>query len=361
MELEVIKELENSILALFDSNGNKIEFATKELKYYKSKYSSTRNESLTLFIDGKPLTNLRKTKIRVEYKCKCGRISRIHLSKFLNKNRLTCQHCRETEEKRKWHSEVLKRLAKGLSYDKRDLTSKKTIYDFENESDEFKRDYYSRNLTHDEFEKTLKYIYSIDNIEIADKEVIFNENDISKNAKKYRQTVLINGVKHPFKRIFLKCPLCGTIFSITRPIKNRVVANNFDCKYCYMNNKIFAIKKYKNNLTYQSKIELDFINRCIENNFKIENGTDVPYLINGVKHNYRIDFYLPQFRYQVELKDNHIWHKHQVEIGKWELKEKAAKDFCSSNNMKYFLLFPKDIDKFFKSLERDSLNNGENH
>lgn len=362
MELEKIKELENSILALFDSDGNEIKFSTKELKYYKSKYSSTNDKTLTLFIDDKPLTNLRNTKIKVEYKCKCGGISRIHLSKFLIKDKLSCRFCRETEEKRAWHSEVLKKIAKGLPYERRIMAeNKKVIYNFDNESEKFKNDYYSRNLTYEEFKKVLKYIFSIDGVEINNKEVVFIEHDSSKNAKKYRQTVLIDGIKHPFKRILLRCPLCGTIFNITRPIKYRVINNNFDCKYCYMNNKVFSIKKYRDNLTYQSKIEFDFIKRCIKNGFEIENGADVPYIMNGIKHNYRIDFYLPEKRYQIELKDNHVWHKHQVEIGKWELKENAANTFCQKNGMQYFLLFPKDVEKFFENLERDSLNNGESH
>lgn len=362
MKSGVIKELEKSILALFDSSGNEIKYTNKEIKLYKSKYSSAGHEALTLFIDGKPLVNLRNSKIKVEYKCKCGNVNRIYLSKFLIKDRLACPHCRETVEKKQWHSEVLKKIHKGLPYDSKNKAKmKKVIYDFDNENDEFKNDFYSRNLTSEEFEKALKYIVSIDGVEIAGKKIVFVEHDISKNAKKYRQTVLIDNIKHPFKNILLKCPLCGTIFSISRPIKYRVISNNFDCKYCYMNNKIFSIKKYMGNLTYQSKIEFDFIKKCTEKNIEIENGADISYMMNGIKHNYRVDFYLPKYRYQIELKDNHVWHKHQIETGKWELKENAAIKFCDENSMKYFLLFPKDIEKFFENLERDSLSNDESH
>ena len=360
LQKEFLKELENSILALFDSEGNEIYFKTKELKYYKPKYSSTKKESLSLFIDGTPLTNLREKKIKVEYKCKCGGINRIHLSKFLNKDKLTCPKCRETDEKKSWHSEVLKMLHKGLSYEPKITVSRsKVVYDFDSENDDFKKEYYNSNLTLEEFEKVKKYIFSIDGETIEGKEIKLIEHDESKNARKYRQTVLINGIKHPFKRIRLKCPLCGTIFSITRPLKDRVTANNFDCKYCYMNNKTFAIKKYKENLTYQSKIEFDFIKKCEDKQIEITNGNDIQYTFKDAVHNYRIDFYLPQYGYQIELKDNHVWHKHQIETGKWSAKENAAKEFCKANNMKFFLLFPKDIETFFYNLERDSLNNSE--
>ena len=53
----------------------------------------------------------------------------------------------------------------------------------------------------------------------------------------------------------------------------------------------------------------------------------------------------------IELKDNHIWHKKQVESGKWEKKENGAKQYCNINGLKYVLLFPNDIDTFFKTLK----------
>ena len=354
------KKLENSVLRLFDENLNEISYNTLELKYYKPKYSSALRDSLTVFLDGEPLTNLKKKKIRVEYKCDCGGVSTIHLSKFLAKTKMSCKKCVETEEKREWHSKVLKRLHKGLTYVKRDIhASERVVYNFDGETEEFKAKYYEHALTKEEFDKIKKYIHSIDGVCTKDTELILIEHDTSKNARKYRQTVLIDGEKHPFQRIYLKCPLCGTVFGITRPLKQRVLSNNFDCKYCYMNNKTFAIKKYREGLTYQSKMELEFIKSCDKIGIKITNGSDVEYMMNGVKHNYRIDYQLPEFGYQIELKDNHVWHRRQVESGKWGLKEDAAKEFCSRNKMEFFLLFPEDVESFLNHLERDSLNNGE--
>ena len=52
----------------------------------------------------------------------------------------------------------------------------------------------------------------------------------------------------------------------------------------------------------------------------------------------------------VETKDNHIWHQEQIKSGKWEKKEDAAIKYCTKNNMKYVLLFPNDIEEFFKNL-----------
>ena len=200
---------------------------------------------------------------------------------------------------------------------------KKRQYNFHLESDEFKKEYFNKNLTLDEFEKVKKYIYSI-------------------------------------KDIILQCPLCGKTFSISRMIKERVVNNNFDCKNCYLNNKTFALNKIDNDLHYQGKQELKFINECVNRKIEIIDGNEIEYVYRNKKHIYKIDFYLPLYKYQIEIKDNHIWHRKQVENGKWGAKEKSAIAFCEKNNMKYFLLFPQDLDDFFKNLERDSLSFNEN-
>lgn len=52
-----IKNLENSIIKVFNESGNEISFKHKELKYFKHKYSSAESETLTLFLDGQPLIN----------------------------------------------------------------------------------------------------------------------------------------------------------------------------------------------------------------------------------------------------------------------------------------------------------------
>lgn len=111
------------------------------------------------------------------------------------------------------------------------------------ESEEFKKEYFSKNLTNEEFNKIKKYIFSINNVDVFNKEYILLPYENGVNHKKYRQMILIDGIKIPFKNIKLKCPLCGKIFSITRMIKKRVIKHNFDCKGCYLNNKTFAAHK----------------------------------------------------------------------------------------------------------------------
>ena len=224
-------------------------------------------------------------------------------------------------------------------------------YDFNKESDSFKEKYYTTHLKIDEFNSICSYIYSINDVKVNESNNIqFLPNEPCFNHKKYRSMVKIDEQIISFQNIKLCCPLCGEVFSITRPIKERFKNHNFDCKKCYLNNKTFSIKRYDENLTYQSNLELDFIKKCEENNIKIKNGDVILYNFNNRTLKYYIDFYLPEFKYQIELKDMHIWHRNQIETKKWFHKQEAANKYCNENDMKYFLLFPQDIEIFFKNL-----------
>lgn len=349
----ILKVLEKSVLKIIDEKGNEIKYDTLEIKPYKHKYSSAGVESLTLFVDSKSITGKERTRLtKIEYKCSCGKINRICLCKFLKKEKLSCQSCREDDEKIKWHKLYFELKRKGI--DRGHKERPHTTYNFDAESEEFRCDYFRRNLTKDEFNIAIRFIYSIDGVETAGKDVQFIIAEPVHNAKRYAQYVLIDGVKHRLSDICLKCPMCGDIFHITRQLKERIVSHNFDCRKCFLNNKTFAIKKL-DNLTYQGSLELNFIKECRSRCIKIENGTKIPYIFDGRKHIYTVDFYLPEYGLNVEIKDNHIWHRKQVASGKWLAKENAAKRYSLENNEKFYLLFKNDIESFFKNLERDSL------
>lgn len=350
-----LKKLSNSVVQIFDENGNEIFFTKKEVKLHLFKYSSTHKEKVTLFIDDTPISSSKKYKIT--YRCDCGALSTILLEKFVLKTKLTCKKCVENEDKRRWHGEVIRKIHRGESYVKRNSTKQLRKYDFNSESDSFKEEFYKNYLTIDEFIKCKQYIYSIHDIVLGNKEVFFLEHENGVNFKKYRQMVMIDGKKIPFQKIKLKCPLCGSIFSISRPIKERVKKNNFDCRSCFFNNKVFNRKKYEEGLTYQSNFEFQFIELCKKHNIEIKDGIKVHYYFDNAKREYTTDFLLPNLGFVIELKDNHIWHKKQLESGRWEKKENAAITYCNQNNLKYIMLFPEDIDNFFKKYcEIDSLN-----
>ena len=348
---DLLEKLTNSIEALFDSDGNEIVFKNKEIKMFKARYSSCPNETRTLFIDGKPLTNLKKTKIKVKYKCDCGAEKIIHLSKFLAKDYLTCTSCRENDEKIAWHKLYFEMKRNGQKRGNRSEThASHIVYDFDRETDDFKKDYFSRNLTQLEFEKISKYFYSVDNVLTGGKKLELIIAEPSANSKKYSQHVLIDGEDHRLKDINLKCQCCGKVFHITRQLKERALNNNTYCKYCGLSNISFSVKKYDDNLTYQSNQELTFIEKCKQRGILIVDGPSVPYEYEGRLHFYNVDFSLPEKQMLVEIKDNHVWHKKQVESGKWEAKESSAIEYAKENGYTYHLLFPEDIDNFFKTV-----------
>lgn len=352
MDVELIKELEDSIISVFGEENEEINFKKKEIKLFKHKYSSSSEPSITLFLDDIPLTG--RTKFHVKYKCSCGRIHVIYLSKFLKKNRLKCSSCREDEEKVQWHKLFFKLRKEGK--ERGNKIKKVNVYDFNLESDDFKNNYYKRNLTKEEFDIAKKFIYSIQGEIVYNKDMTLIEHAPSKNGKKYSQWVDVSGKKIRLTDIQLKCPLCGDVFHITRMLKERVLAYNFDCKKCYLNNKTFAVKKIHDNLTYQGKLEERFINKCLEKNIEITNGFKIPYTFNNQPKLYTVDFFLPKEKKLIEIKDNHVWHRRQVESGRWGIKENAALKYCEENGYSFHLLFPKDIDLFIETIERDSLN-----
>ena len=349
---ESLKKLSNSITSVLNADGIEILFTKAELKYNIGFWTQGK-ETLSLFLDGKKC-QIKGTKIT--YKCSCGRVNTILLKKFLVKKKISCPHCAETKEKSEWHSKVMQAKKNGV-----DLTIKKTptLYDFDSESESFKESYwkYRQNITKEEFDEVLKYIYSIDGVVLNESKTIeYLPTEPCKNQKRYTPMVLIDGVKHNFKEIYLKCPFCGSIFRISRGFKERLQNHNFVCKECNFVNKTFTIKKYNDSLSYQSKKELDFIKRCEKNGIDIVNGVRIPYDFNKSTHHYRIDFEIPSLKYLVEIKDMHIWHRKQLNTGKWQAKENAAKKYCEQNGYKYILLFPNDFDNFFNTIERDSLN-----
>lgn len=354
----MLEGLEKRVLRIIDENGNNIQYECCEIKPYKHKYSSADKASPTLFIDGIPVTGKKKTcKYKVEFVCECGNTSTTLLFKYLNKTKMTCLHCRENEEKTEWHKELFRLKRLGIVRGNKEKPQQLKI--FENESPEFKENYFKRNLTPEEFNRAKPYIYSINGVVLENKKVEFIIADSCNNGKRYSQSVVIDGIKHKLTDVCLKCPLCGQIFHITRQLKERVISNNFDCKECYLVNNTFKVRKYSDSLTYQSKPELTFIEMCKANGIEITNGDKVEYVFDGKKHKYSIDFYLPQKRMQVEIKGDHVWHKNQIKSGKWKAKETAAIEYCKSKNQKFVLLFSNNFNEFFNH-ERDSLTIGEN-
>ena len=102
MNKNIIEQLKKSIVNIYDEFDNIIEWSNLELilRENDNKIHSLQ-ESIEVYLDNTKITIRNK---KVLYKCSCGAENKIFLKKFLNKDRLRCNKCREDEEKRMYHS-----------------------------------------------------------------------------------------------------------------------------------------------------------------------------------------------------------------------------------------------------------------
>jgi hypothetical protein len=115
-------------------------------------------------------------------------------------------------------------------------------------------------------------------------------------------------------------------------------------------NRIFNRRPFTLNnndtIMIQSKLEQKFVEWCDSIKSPITNGPTVPYIHNGKEHKYHIDFLLPSLKLLIEVKDNHVWHLKQIETGKWDSKENAAKKLIDGHTyIDYLIITPKNWDQ----------------
>lgn len=331
-----MENYKKAIICIIDRKNN-IEINDFDIVLIKSKYSNITNPIYKIMVNNIVIS--RNNNFLIKYKClTCDDIRIITLNlyeKKVNKNSKLCYGC---------------------SNFNRDMGKKyiKPKIEFNDMPDDFINLYWTKHLTNDEFINIIDKIISIQN----DK---YNNDYINKfmiydpykhiNNQQYFYPMLYdknNNVYEPIINIKFKCENCDMIF-ITKnlqSIKNKV---KMLCKNCSFSNYTFKIKYY-NKIRYQSQLEFRFIRFCMENNINIQNGPVIEYYWNGSKHKYYIDFLLPDYQILIELKDNHIWHKHQINNNRWQCKESSAIQYANDSGLKYFLIFPKDIMKLKKTL-----------
>ena len=356
---EIFDILVKHILKIFDENDNEISFNNLELKEEKRKFSSKCCK--LLYIDNICITSKQRKSYKILYKCRCGRENKILLHKYINKDKLVCQHCLQDRSFDYYSDTKPYSLIKGLR-SKKIINQNKDLI-FENMDEDFKNKYKKNHLNENEFFKYLPYIYQINN------HIIDNLDNIkylyyypTNNQFKFTSKVSFdNGLNYEsVNQIKLKCSICGKIFNIHPENLRNKDLSNIKCKTCGLNNHRYIIQLFdESGLTYQSQIEKYFIEQCYKYNIKINNGLEIPYYFNNSMHTYISDFYLPEFRYIIEIKSNNIWYKKDLESGKIKAKENGALEFGKNQNIKFKLLFDQDIDVFIKNIldERYSLNN----
>lgn len=348
---DVTKKLCKGIICVYDKFNDDIyydgDFNPIE---YKHKYSSSIVSNIRLENKGRVLEI---GKLNVKYSCpSCNSENDILLKKFLYKDSIKCKKCVELDEnKRKTHSNYIissfSKFGKVVGKDKpeakiysiSDQIERSELL-FNLESNDFKSNYFKSVPTIDEFDKI------IDNITFRGMKIVNYYPYISNNhSRKYSpKFISTDGNIYPLDTLTYKCDSCGNNFN-GRSVKKRCMDYKILCRSCTFCNKTFKIRYTLNikgeKIRYQSIPELDLIKFCKVNSILINNGPKIEYQFYGKKHNYMVDFQVKDIL--IEIKDNHFWHRSEVDSGKWKCKEDSAKEYCRINNMEYRLVMKSDI------------------
>ena len=113
------------------------------------------------------------------------------------------------------------------------------------------------------------------------------------------------------------------------------------CHACSLCRKTFKRRSTVNinndKIIYQSKLEKKFIDWCNEKRINVINGPKIEYNFNNKTHLYWVDYYIPELKWLIEIKDNHIWHINDIKTGKWNAKKLSVEKNIDSKNYNKFL------------------------
>ena len=98
------------------------------------------------------------------------------------------------------------------------------------------------------------------------------------------------------------------------------------------------------NLQYDSITEKEFIELCVSRNIKIYRGDTVNFIHEGKKRWYRIDFHLPEYNLQVELKKSDPTDYENI-------KHSYAKTYCKNTGQEFIVVKNSEINNFVINLE----------
>lgn len=368
----IIKFWEGDELDLFSINKITHKYSNTKVPLYRFFFN---NNNCSNFIDYEENIITRNNHYNIIYKCiNCNSIHKVSLNNILrkiNRNIINCRICKEYEElKRNNQSNYMFNYHSNKdivtkSNDKNIITKTISLLDklnndkikFHEYDSDFKDNYFKRNMDNNEFEYIRNKILSIQNKKFLMSEDFIYYPCVSISNQTRFCPYLYSKNNDNIEKIVnieLKCDNCNNNF-ISKDLhshKNKIKAL---CKDCNLTNNIFKIRTYKNlaneTICYQSKFELKFIRYCNENKILVINGPKIEYNRSNSKkiHTYKIDFAIPKLKLLIEIKDNHIWHKEQVQSGKWEEKVKGVEKFLQNNSIygnviyeKYIIIYPKN-------------------
>ncbi len=374
--MTIAEKVLSSIVKIIDRNSEE-PITYNELKVIKStnKFSSDKNPIWRLVLDGKELT--KNTKFVIQYKCLlCDKLCKVGTTQFfrkINSNRINgCFSChnlcdmKRTKQSMTLHNtltmgdNIIKPIkSKNQTFEEK---LRNSLSLFSKLTEQKKQAYYEKHLTTQEFKEIIKpnlisfrnggikgdYLDRLEYIPIFQ----------CQNQMKFT-SIFYDSVDDTLLKAdqpILKCQVCDIHFR-SKSLENHKGSLKIMCKSCKLCNKSFKKHKIKNmighDIIYQSKQELDFIHWCNHHNIIVENGPLIEYRFHNGKHIYHVDFVLPDKNIIIEIKDNHIWHKKQIESGKWKAKISAMKEHLKCNGGKYeayYMIFPRNKQYILKKL-----------
>ena len=348
------EDILNNIISIKDENSNRIEEKHFKLYYSAHRYSSKKNGIWHLDLNGKHLSKHKK--YQFDIKClSCQTIRTIGTTQLLrniNKCSGKCFFChnkdplKREKQKLSWKTKDVIHLPDSrvkLSFkEKREYSEKM----FETLDDDFKDNYFKFHLTTENYNYLFPRIQSFQNGKLSDMSEyeywpIFQVN----NQMRFSSVFYHKKNDSIFKahQPILKCDLCQGIWRAKslEKFKNDI---KITCSSCSFINKVFCLRQIKNCkkeiILYQSKLELKFIKWCNHNNIYVKNGPILSYHFNGQDKKYRVDFQIEDIL--IEIKDNHIWYRNDIDSRKIKAKEDAVHMEIENGNYKYFfMIMPK--------------------
>lgn len=358
----LIGKYKNNIIYIKDkNNNNNIDISLVEIINEKNKYSNTNIPIYKIKINNNIIS--RNNNYKICYKClECDREQIINLNgyiKKINKNITKCRTCKENDDiknhsismRNDWKNKIIENKSinnKNKIISCKDIIEKSKIK-FNEMDNDYIDNYFTKKITNEEYEKIKKDIISIQNNKFNDiNDFIYYPYIIVNNQTKFSPKL------YDIKRDVFECPInikykcenCDNNF-INKDLSLRKNKIKLYCQDCTLCNRIFKIKNTKNlygeKITYQSKFELKFIDFCNKNNIHLIDGPKIKYKWKSIERRYIVDFYIPELNWLIELKDEHIWHKKQIENGIWEAKMNSVNELIRNKEYyEYLLIFPKN-------------------
>lgn len=335
MDIETANKLIRNIVTINNRNtGENIRLDTLKLVLHSSLYSNTKIPILKLELNGKILP--KTTIYDATYKCiTCEIESKVDLGNITRKireNKIRCYKCKEYDPSKQalqsqfmsqsyqQHGKVAPKLRLQIIL-KGELGIHTSNIKFNEMPQDFKEKYFMKHLTEQEFAFLRKRIISIRDCDLNISDLIYCPHIIIHNQTKFNPYLydpVTDGFIKP-RYISYKCDNCNELFT-NRDLYIQKSRTKLLCTNCNLCNNVFKVRPTTNikgnRIVYQSKMELDFINFCADNNIVVENGPKLEYIWENGIHKYKVDFYLPSINSLVEIKAEHCWHKEQVANGK---------------------------------------------